>query len=76
MGPQLSVLPAVLSHGQGRGEDQPHRLLSHCESHMESTERSEKSHLAIVSSFTVKETYVRSQKLSEKKSLHYSSGAM
>lgn len=52
MGPQLSVLPAVLSHGEGRGEDQPHRLLSHCESHMESTERSEKSHLAIVSSLT------------------------
>lgn len=61
MGPQLSVLPAVLSHGEGRGEDQPHRLLSHCESLVESTERSEKSHLAIVSPFTVKRNEARSQ---------------
>lgn len=35
VGPQLSALSAVLSDGEGRGENEPHSLFPHCEWCME-----------------------------------------
>lgn len=35
VGPQLSALSAVLSNGEGCGENEPHSLFPHCEWYME-----------------------------------------